>query len=219
MNIDKQLAKMIDHTLLKPNASQKQIEKLCHEAIDYGFCSVAVNSCWTEFCAEQLSGSDVKVTTCIGFPLGAADSDTKAFEAAKAVEHGTGEIDMVINVGKLLDDDIDYVTRDIAKVVNAAGNVPVKVILECCLLDDEAIEKACKACIDAKAAFVKTSTGFSTGGATVENVRLMSEVVSSKGLGVKAAGGIHNKEEALSMIEAGATRIGASNGIEIVSSE
>ena len=206
----------IDHTNLKANAKQEDLEKLCQEAIEYNFATVAINSCWTSFAASKLAGSGVGITTCIGFPLGQMSTEAKAAEALIAVADGTTEIDMVINVGKLQAGDDEYVIRDIRRVVEAAKGLPVKVILECCLLSDEEIVRACKDCMEAGAAFVKTSTGFSTGGATVEDVKLMADTV--KGVcKVKAAGGIHTKDEALAMIEAGANRLGASAGISIVS--
>ncbi len=205
----------IDHTNLKPNATAADIERLCDEARENGFATVAINGCWTAFAAECLAGSGVGISTCIGFPLGAMTTEAKAFEAARAVADGTTEIDMVVNVGRLIQGDDAYVTRDIAAVVEAAPGVLVKVILECCLLDDEQIVRGCKDSVAAGAAFVKTSTGFSKGGATLHDVALMRTAVGEK-CKVKAAGGIHNADEALAMIEAGADRIGTSSGIAIV---
>ncbi len=205
----------IDHTNLKPNATAADIERLCDEARAHGFATVAINGCWTAFAAERLAGSGVGISTCIGFPLGAMTTEAKAFEAARAVADGTTEIDMVVNVGRLIQGDDAYVTRDIAAVVEAAPGVPVKVILECCLLDDEQIVRGCKDSVAAGAAFVKTSTGFSKGGATLHDVALMRTAVGEK-CKVKAAGGIHNADEARAMIEAGADRIGTSSGIAIV---
>ena len=210
------LASYIDHTNLKPDAKVEDIEKLCQEAVEWGFATVAINSCWTSFCAEKLKGTGVGVTTCIGFPLGACSTETKVAETIVAVADNTDEIDMVINIGKLKEGNYDYVAQDIASVVKAAKGRPVKVILECCLLTQEEIRIACEICINAGASFVKTSTGFSTSGATVEDVELMSKTVEGH-CKVKAAGGIHSRQEALDMISAGASRIGASCGIQIVS--
>ena len=205
----------IDHTNLKPNATAADIERLCDEPRENGFATVAINGCCTAFPAECLEGSGVGISTCIGFPLGAMTTEAKAFEAARAVADGTTEIDMVVNVGRLIQGDDAYVTRDIAAVVEAAPGVLVKVILECCLLDDEQIVRGCKDSVAAGAAFVKTSTGFSKGGATLHDVALMRTAVGEK-CKVKAAGGIHNADEARAMIEAGADRIGTSSGIAIV---
>ncbi len=209
----------IDHTNLKQNATQADIERLCDEAAAHHFATVAINSCWTSMAAKRLAGTGVGVTTCIGFPLGACSTQAKAAEAAQAVADGTTEIDMVINGGHLVAGDDQYVIDDIAAVVKAAQGHPVKVILECCLLDDEqivrAIVRACEDAVAAGASFVKTSTGFSTGGATVHDVALMRKTVGSR-CKVKAAGGIHTKEEALAMVEAGADRLGCSAGIKIV---
>ena len=211
-----ELHERIDHTNLKQNATEQDLARLCDEAREYGFATVSINGCWTSFAAKRLEGSGVGVTTCIGFPLGAATTAGKAAEARQAVIDGTTEIDMVINVGKLIDVDDDYVVNDVAEVVKAADGHPVKVILECCLLDDEQIVRACKDCVKAGASFVKTSTGFSTGGATVEDVRLMRQTVGNA-CKIKAAGGIHSKDEALAMVEAGADRLGTSASIAIVS--
>lgn len=205
---------MIDHTILKANATEADVEKLCDEAKAYGFATVCVNSCWTARAAELLEGSDVGVTTVVGFPLGAMSTAAKAAETSIAVADGATEIDMVINIGRLLADDDDFVEQDIAAVVKAAGDADVKVIIECCLLNDDEIVRACNASVAAGAAFVKTSTGFSTGGATVEDVRLMRKTVGSR-CKVKAAGGIHTRDEALAMVEAGADRLGTSSGIAI----
>ncbi|EHF02672.1 MULTISPECIES: deoxyribose-phosphate aldolase [unclassified Olsenella] len=211
-----ELHERIDHTNLKQNATEQDLARLCDEAREYGFATVSINGCWTSFAAKRLEGSGVGVTTCIGFPLGAATTAGKAAEARQAVIDGTTEIDMVINVGKLIDGDDDYVVNDVAEVVKAADGHPVKVILECCLLDDEQIVRACKDCVKAGASFVKTSTGFSTGGATVEDVRLMRQTVGNA-CKIKAAGGIHSKDEALAMVEAGADRLGTSASVAIVS--
>ena len=206
---------MIDHTLLKPEATKEQVEKLCAEAKEYTFASVCVNPTWVKTSAELLAGTPVKVCTVIGFPLGASTPETKAFETTDAINNGAGEIDMVLNVGALKSLNMDLVKRDIESVVNAAkGKAIVKVILETCLLTKEEIKVASKLSKDAGADFVKTSTGFSTGGATVEDVALMREVVGPD-LGVKASGGVRSLEDVQKMIEAGATRIGASSGVLI----
>ncbi|MGI6230685.1 MAG: deoxyribose-phosphate aldolase [Tractidigestivibacter sp.] len=205
----------IDHTNLKQNATRADLARLCDEAAKYHFATVSINSCWTSFAAQRLAGTGVGVTTCIGFPLGAASSAAKTAEAAQAVSDGTSEIDMVVNVGALIDGDDDYVKDDIAGVVRAASGHPVKVILECCLLTDEQIVRGCEDAVAAGAAFVKTSTGFSTGGATVHDVELMRKTVGSRAR-VKAAGGIHTREEALAMINAGADRLGCSASVKIV---
>ncbi len=206
----------IDHTLLKPNATADDLRKLCKEAAEHQFATVSINSCWTALCAEELKGTGVGITSCIGFPLGACTTAAKVAEAKQAVADGTTEIDMVLNIGHLLDGNDEYCTSDIAAVVEAAQGHPVKVILECCLLNDDQIVRACKCAMSAGAAFVKTSTGFSTGGATVHDVELMKQTVGDT-CQIKAAGGIHNREEAEAMIAAGATRIGASASIAICS--
>jgi deoxyribose-phosphate aldolase len=207
---------MIDHTLLKQDATKEQVEKLCAEAKEYSFASVCVNPTWVKTSAELLTGTPVKVCTVIGFPLGASTPETKAFETTDAINNGAGEIDMVLNVGALKSQDLDLVKRDLEAVVNAAkGNAIVKVILENCLLSKEEIKVASKLSKDAGADFVKTSTGFSTGGATFEDVALMREVVGPD-LGVKASGGVRSLEDVQKMIEAGATRIGASSGVQIM---
>ena len=208
-------AKMIDHPLLKPEASKEQIRKLCQEAEKYGFHSVCVNSSYVYFCAQLLKDTDVKVCTVIGFPLGAASTAAKAAEARAAVDDGAEELDMVIHVGMIKSGDWDYVKQDIASVVEAAGGKAlVKVILETCLLTDEEKEKACLICKEAGADFVKTSTGFSTGGATEEDVALMRKTVGAD-MGVKASGGIRSIEDAQRMVQAGADRLGTSSGIAI----
>lgn len=209
-------AKMIDHTLLKPEASREQVKKLCREAAEYGFHSVCVNSCYVSFCADLLKDSDVKVCTVIGFPLGAMSAAGKAAEAAAAVKDGADELDMVINVGMIKSGDWEYVRRDIEEVVKAAGSrALVKVILETCLLTDDEKRIACRVCREAGAAYVKTSTGFSTGGATAADVRLMREEAGDS-MGVKASGGIRSPKDAEEMAAAGADRIGTSSGIAIV---
>lgn len=209
-------AKMIDHTLLKPEATKEQVKNLCEEAVQYGFHSVCVNSSFVYYCAELLKDSDVKVCTVIGFPLGAMSTAGKAAEAQAAVADGAEELDMVIHVGMIKSGDWNYVKQDIASVVEAAGDkASVKVILETCLLTDEEKRKACMICKEAGASFVKTSTGFSNGGATVKDVALMREAVGSD-MGVKASGGIRSFQDARAMVEAGADRIGASSGIAII---
>ena len=211
----KQLAKYIDHTLLKPDASAAQIIRICDEAKTYGFASVCVNPSRIALVAEQLKGTDVTPCCVVGFPLGAIPSESKAAETAVAVRNGAGEIDMVINIGAAKDGDWALVESDIAAVKAACGDAKLKVIIETCLLTDEEKVKACQAAMAAKADFVKTSTGFSKAGATVADVALMRKTVGPD-MGVKAAGGVHNRAEAEAMIEAGATRIGASSGIAIV---
>ena len=210
----------IDHTLLKADASVEQIIQLCSEAREYKFASVCVNSCWVRLCAEQLRGSGVAVCTVVGFPLGAMIPEAKAFEAEAAVENGATEVDMVINIGALKSKDYRMVAKDIndvAKAVHDRGAL-LKVIIETCLLTQEEKVIACLLAKNAGADYVKTSTGFSTAGATVEDVALMRKVVGDE-LGVKAAGGIRDRETAEKMIEAGADRIGASAGIKICSKE
>ena len=213
----KNLARYIDHTLLKPEASLKDIEKLCAEARDYDFYAVCVNGSWVAQARHFLDGSHVKVATVVGFPLGATDSDTKRFETEAAIDNDAQEIDAVINIGRLKDADDEYVLRELRDVVEAAAERPVKVIIETCLLTRTEKIRACRIVLDAGAQFVKTSTGFSTGGATVEDVKLLREIVGEK-FGVKAAGGIRDTQTALSMIEAGATRLGTSSGVVIVRS-
>ncbi|MBC7084277.1 MAG: deoxyribose-phosphate aldolase [Firmicutes bacterium] len=210
------VAAMIDHTLLKPDATRDQIVKLCEEAKQYGFASVCVNPANVSLAASLLKGTPVKVCTVIGFPLGATTPTAKAIETRDAIANGATEVDMVINVGALKSGDYDLVKRDIEAVVEAArGKAIVKVILETALLTDEEKVKACLLAKMAGADFVKTSTGFGPGGATVEDVRLMRKVVGTD-MGVKASGGIRNLESARKMIEAGASRIGASASVAIV---
>ncbi|MGZ0086438.1 deoxyribose-phosphate aldolase [Caldibacillus thermoamylovorans] len=210
------MAKMIDHTLLKPEATEEQIIQLCREAKQYGFASVCVNPAWVKAAARELSGTDVRVCTVIGFPLGATTPETKAFETNNAIENGAGEVDMVINIGALKSGDDELVERDIRAVVEAAaGKALVKVIIETALLTDEEKVRACQLAVKAGADYVKTSTGFSGGGATVEDVALMRRTVGDKA-GVKASGGVRDRETAEAMIAAGATRIGTSSGVAIV---
>lgn len=216
MKLANTIAKMIDHTLLKADATEEQIEKLCEEAKLYQFASVCVNPTWVKKSAQILAGTDVKVCTVIGFPLGAATTETKAFETKNAIENGATEVDMVINISALKDGANDVVERDILAVVEAAkGKALTKVIIETCLLTDEEKVRACELSVKAGADFVKTSTGFSTGGATVEDIALMRKTVGPT-IGVKASGGVRSADDAQKMIEAGATRIGASSGIAIV---
>lgn len=210
--------KYIDHTLLKPESTQEQIAKLVSEAKEYDFASVCVNPTWVSYCANELSGTDVKVCTVIGFPLGATTSATKAFEAKEAIENGASEVDMVINIGLLKSGQYQAVEDDIRAVVEASGDKVVKVIIEACLLTDEEKVKACELSVSAGADFVKTSTGFSIHGATVEDVALMRKTVGDK-VGVKAAGGARSLADAEAFIAAGATRIGTSAGVAIVNGE
>jgi deoxyribose-phosphate aldolase len=212
----KEIASMIDHTLLKPEATEKDITRVCEEALTYGFASVCVNPCWVPLVSRLLRGTRVKVCTVVGFPLGANTAEVKAFEARNAVICGAQEIDMVINIGALRGGKYEEVKRDINLVVKASGPlVKVKVILETAYLSDEEKIKGCVLAMEAGADFVKTSTGFSREGATARDVALMKKVVDGC-LGVKAAGGIHSYEQAIELIEAGATRIGASAGIQIM---
>lgn len=211
-----EIAKYIDHTLLKADATKSQIETLCNEAKEYGFFSVCVNPTWVSFAANILEGSDVKVCTVIGFPLGATTSETKAFETVNAILYGAKEVDMVINIGALKSGDLAAVKNDIEAVVNAAkGQALVKVIIETSLLTDDEKKTACRLAVEAGADYVKTSTGFSTGGATAGDIQLMRETVGPE-IGVKASGGVRTAADAKAMIEAGASRIGASSGVAIV---
>lgn len=208
-------SKYIDHTLLKPESTQDQIEKLCQEAKQYDFASVCVNPYWVPFCKEELKDSDVKVCTVIGFPLGATSSASKAFETAHAIEQGADEVDMVMNIGELLAGHDQAVQKDIEAVVQAAQGKIVKVILETCLLNDAQIERACSLCVKAKADFVKTSTGFNSAGANTHVVEVMKQAVKGQAK-VKAAGGVRNQADMDAMIAAGADRIGTSHGIELM---
>ncbi len=204
----------IDHTNLRQDATAADIGRLCDEAVEHGFATVAINSCWTALASRRLAGTGVGVSTCIGFPLGACSTAAKVAEARQAAADGTTEIDMVINVGMLKAGDLAGATADIRAVVEAVPQVPVKVIIECCLLTDAQKEAACRCAVRAGAAFVKTSTGFSKGGATVEDVRLMRRVVGDA-CKVKAAGGIRTLDDALAMLEAGADRLGMSAGVAV----
>lgn len=210
-----ELAKMIDHTILKPDATKEEVKILCAEAIKYDFASVCVNPSMVKLAAVALEATGVDVCTVIGFPLGATTTAVKAFETKDAIENGATEVDMVINVGKLKERDLAYVKNDIEAVVKAAkGKALTKVIIESCLLTDEEKVIACRLSKEAGADFVKTSTGFSTGGATAADIKLMRETVGSE-MGVKASGGVRSNEDAMTMINNGATRIGASASIAI----
>ena len=211
----KNVAGIIDHTNLKPEASEEQITKLCEEAKEYGFASVCVNPGYVALAAEALKGSMVNVCTVIGFPLGATTSASKAFEAKDAIANGATEVDMVVNIGMIKSGKWDYVKDDIKAVVDAANGVLVKVIIETCLLTDDEKVKVCQLAKEAGADFVKTSTGFSKWGAKPEDVALMRKTVGPE-MGVKASGGIHTAEEAIACINAGATRLGVSAGIAVV---
>jgi len=213
------LASTIDHTLLKPDATEAQIRRLCVEARDNHFASVCINPYWVEICAEELQGTGVEVCTVIGFPLGATTTATKAFEAAEAVRRGATEVDMVINIGALKNGDYETIHDDIQAVVRSVtGQACVKVILETALLENDEKVAACAMAKEAGANYVKTSTGFAKGGATVEDVALMRRVVGSQ-VGVKASGGIRDRETAEAMIAAGANRLGASAGVKIIAGD
>lgn len=210
------ISKYIDHTILKADATKEEVEKVCLEAKEYDFKTVCINPTWVDYAVELLKGTDVGVTTVIGFPLGANTPEIKAAEAVQAVEKGAADIDMVINIGALKNEDYATVLNDIQAVVDAvAGKAIVKVIIETALLTKTEKIRACELAKQAGADFVKTSTGFSTGGATLEDIKLMRATVGPD-LGVKASGGVRSYEDAIAMIEAGATRIGASSGIAIV---
>ncbi len=215
-----ELAKTIDHTMLKPDATPEEIKILCLEAKENNFASVCINPGYVSLCAGLLKETDVKVCTVIGFPIGSSTTETKVFEAKNAIDNGATEIDMVINIGQLKSDGYDYVFRDINEVVNTAvpNGIICKVIIETCLLTDEEKIKACLIAKDAGADFVKTSTGFSKGGATTHDIALMKYTVGPK-VKVKASGGVRSRKDALDMIENGAERIGASAGIKIISGE
>lgn len=217
MNLSKPLNKYFDHTLLKADATTEQIDLLCSEALKYDFYSVCVNSCNVAQCKEALDGSDVKIAAVVGFPLGACTTATKVFETEEACKDGASEIDMVINIGALKEGGEEFVYEDIKAVVDAASKYDaiVKVIIETCLLTDYEKETACRLSEEAKAAFVKTSTGFSTGGATEDDVALMRKTVGNR-LEVKASGGIRDYDTVISMIKAGADRIGASASVAIM---
>ena len=208
------LNSIIDHTLLRADATKEDILELCSEAKTYDFASVCTNSCYTSLVHEQLKDSTVKTCAVVGFPLGAMSSEAKAFETKQAVIDGADEIDMVIQIGAMREGDYEYVLNDIKAVVKASGDALVKVIIEACLLNDTQKVKACELAKQAGADFVKTSTGFSSGGATKEDISLMRKTVGES-MGVKASGGVRTKKDAIDMVEAGASRIGASASIEI----
>lgn len=207
--------KMIDHTVLKADTSLETVKRICDEAMEYGFASVCINPCHVAYCADYLKDSNVNVCTVIGFPLGANTSAVKAFETKDAIANGADEIDMVMNIGALKDKNYDLVRDDVKAVVEAANGTLVKVILETCLLTEDEIKKACELCVEAKADYVKTSTGFSTRGATIEDVRIMKEAVHGKAK-VKAAGGVRTPEDMVKIVAAGADRIGTSAGCSLV---
>ena len=207
--------KMIDHTVLKADTPLETVKRICDEAMEYGFASVCINPCHVAYCADYLKDSDVNVCTVIGFPLGANTSAVKAFETKDAIANGADEIDMVMNIGALKDKNYDLVRDDVNAVVEAANGTLVKVILETCLLTEDEINKACELCVEAKADYVKTSTGFSTRGATIEDVRIMKEAVHGKAK-VKAAGGVRTPEDMVKIVAAGADRIGTSAGCSLV---
>lgn len=207
--------KMIDHTVLKADTTLETVKRICDEAMEYGFASVCINPCHVAYCADYLKDSDVNVCTVIGFPLGANTSAVKAFETKDAIANGADEIDMVMNIGALKDKNYDLVRDDVKAVVEAANGTLVKVILETCLLTEDEIKKACELCVEAKADYVKTSTGFSTRGATIEDVRIMKEAVHGKAK-VKAAGGVRTPEDMVKIVAAGADRIGTSAGCSLV---
>ena len=209
------LSKYIDHTILKATANEQDVKQLCEEAKEHNFYSVCVNGCYVNDCKKMLEGTDVKVAAVVGFPLGAMSTKAKVFEAKDAIEQGASEIDMVINVAKLKDGYFDYVEQEIREIKEAIGSNVLKVIIETCYLTDEEKVKACELSLNAKADFVKTSTGFGTGGATYEDVALMKKVVGTNAK-VKASGGVRDKETAKKYIELGAERLGTSSGIEIV---
>jgi deoxyribose-phosphate aldolase len=210
------IARYIDHTNLKPDASKEDIEKLCREAIEHQFFSVCVSGSRIELAHHLLENCDVQVGTVVGFPHGAIDKDSKRYETELAIDLGADEIDMVMNIGRLKDRDTPYIVREIRDIVESAEGRIVKVILENCLLSNEEIRRACNLVMDAQAHFVKTSTGFSTGGATVKHIKLMRETVK-RNAGVKASGGIRDFNTAKAMIEAGATRLGCSASVAIIS--
>ena len=207
--------KMIDHTVLKADTPLETVKRICDEAMEYGFASVCINPCHVAYCADYLKDSNVNVCTVIGFPLGANTSAVKAFETKDAIANGADEIDMVMNIGALKDKNYDLVRDDVKAVVEAANGTLVKVILETCLLTEDEIKKACELCVEAKADYVKTSTGFSTRGATIEDVRIMKEAVHEKAK-VKAAGGVRTPEDMVKIVAAGADRIGTSAGCSLV---
>ncbi len=210
-----ELNRFIDHTLLKQNSQENQIKKLCSEAKEFSFAAVCVNPTWIRLCREELEGSMVGICTVIGFPLGAMTAESKVFEARNAIDHGADEIDMVINIGDVKDRKMDKIVNEIKTIKNSIGDHILKVIIETCLLTDEEKRLACQAVVEAGADFVKTSTGFSLSGATVEDIRLMKEVVQND-CKIKAAGGVKTFDDCMKMIEAGADRIGTSSGCDLI---
>ncbi len=209
------LNKYIDHTVLKADTTQEKVQQIIDEAIQYDFMSVCINPTWVAYAAQKLADTDVKVCTVIGFPLGANTSVVKAYEASEAIKNGADEVDMVINIGAAKEGNWDLVASDIAAVVSAADGVTTKVIIETSLLTDEEKVQACQAAVKAGADFVKTSTGFSTAGATIDDIKLMRKTVGPD-MGVKASGGVRSIADANAMIAAGATRLGTSNGVDIM---
>lgn len=209
------MAALIDHTQVQPYATQLDIAELCDEALEYGFAAITINPAWTSYCAKRMAGSNVAVNPTIGFPLGANTALVKVEETREAIRNGATELDMVINIGALKSGFPEYVSKEITAVVKAAGKAPVKVILETCYLTDDEKRMLCEMSIEAGAAFVKTSTGFGTVGATIEDVQLMREVVGDS-MGVKAAGGIRSYADAKAIIAAGASRLGTSGGLTIL---
>lgn len=205
----------IDHTLLRANATEREIIALCHEAKEHHFATVCINPSWITVAKKELMESGVKICTVIGFPLGSNTVESKVFETTNAISLGAQEIDMVIHIGQAKMGNFEYIQNEIVQIVKAAGSIPVKVIMESCLLSDEEIIAVCKVAITAKAAFVKSSTGFSTGGATEAAIKLMKQIVGDK-LEVKASGGIRNREDLAIMLAAGATRIGTSAGVALM---
>ncbi len=214
-DVKTRIASIIDHTLLKPEATEDDVRRLCEEALQFGFATVCVHPCWVPFCVKLIKGKKGKVCTVISFPLGGDQTSVKVAQAAQAVKDGADELDMVANIGYLKSGKFDLAERDIREVVKAVGDIPVKVIIETCVLTDEEKVKACLTARKAGAAFVKTSTGFHEAGATVTDVALMRRVVGPD-MGVKASGGIRTLQQALDLVEAGATRIGTSAGVTIV---
>ncbi|HKL36808.1 MAG TPA: deoxyribose-phosphate aldolase [Salegentibacter sp.] len=213
-----QLNQFIDHTLLKPTATPEDIQQLCEEAISHQFIAVCIPPSYLQLANSVLKDSNVKLATVIGFPLGAMTTDAKVFEAKDAVQKGADEIDMVINIGMLKSGDTDYIENEIAAIKKAIGSKTLKVIIETCYLTDAEKEAACIAALNAKADFVKTSTGFGTGGASLEDVKLMKKIANDK-MEIKASGGIKDRETALKYIELGVSRLGTSSGIKLVKSE
>lgn len=209
------IARCIDHTLLKPDATCRDIRELCREAIEFRFFSVCVNSSYVSLCKELLKDTEVKIATVVGFPLGASFTDVKVMEARRAIEDGADEIDMVIPIGRLKEGDISYVLHDIQSVKNAIGNKVLKVIIETCLLTEQEMVIACETVLKSGADFVKTSTGFSHGGAKIEDIVLIKQIVMNK-IGIKASGGIRRREDAVRFLSCGVTRIGTSNSVAIM---